>query len=60
MKRLRMFVAAASLASAFVVVSAPPASASCIGDPVNPCAIACSVGYGNKYTRPFFHWCTIV
>jgi hypothetical protein len=60
MKKLRVFLATASLASAFIVVGAGPASANCIGEPVDPCALVCSVGYNNKYTQPLFRWCTIV
>ncbi|MFN2588040.1 MAG: hypothetical protein ABR613_07980 [Actinomycetota bacterium] len=59
MKKLRLFLAAASLASAFVVVGAGPAHATCIGEPVNPCAIVCEIGLSNKHTAPLFRWCAI-
>ncbi len=59
MKKLRLFLAASALASVFVVGGAAPAHASCIGEPVNPCAIVCRIGLGNKYTAPLFQWCYI-
>jgi hypothetical protein len=60
MKKLRLFLATAALASAFVVVGAPPASADCVSPgPVNPCAVVCQVGLGNKYTAPYFRFCYV-
>lgn len=60
MKKMRVFLATALLSSAFVVVGAPPASAKCVGEPVNPCVLLCSIGYDNKYTHAFFQWCEVV
>ncbi|HJR44458.1 MAG TPA: hypothetical protein VJ927_02535 [Actinomycetota bacterium] len=60
MKKLRVFLATATLASAFVVVSATPASASCYGEPVDACAVVCYVGYNNKYTHDFFKFCEVI
>lgn len=59
MRKLRALLAAATMASAFMIVSAPPAHATCVGEPVNPCAVACSIGLGNKYTAPAFQWCYV-
>ena len=59
MKKLRLFVATALLASAFVVGSASPATAKCVGDPVNPCVLICEVGNGNKYTAELFGFCEV-
>ena len=59
MRKLRLLLAAAIMSSAFVVVSAGPASASCIGEPVNPCAVVCQIGLSNKYTAPAFRWCYV-
>ena len=59
MKKLRLFLVAASLASVFVVGGAAPASAKCVGEPVNPCVIVCEVGTGNKYTERFFQFCYV-
>ena len=61
MKKLRVLVAAASLAAATLVVSAPPAGAAdanCAGDP-NVCVLVCQVGLGNKYTKDLFSFCYI-
>lgn len=60
MKKLRLLLAAATMASAFVVVGAAPAHAKCVGEPVNPCVIVCGIGNSNKYTEPFFGWCEVV
>jgi hypothetical protein len=60
MKKVRMLLVVASLASASIVVSATPASAKCVGDPVNPCVIVCSVGQSNKYTEKFFEFCNVI
>jgi hypothetical protein len=59
MKKLRVLLAGAIMASAFVVTSATPASASCYGEPVDPCVVLCSIGLGNKYTAAAFQWCYI-
>jgi hypothetical protein len=59
MKKLHVVAASAVMASAFVVVGAAPARASCIGEPVNPCAVVCQVGTSNKYTAPLFRICTV-
>lgn len=59
MKKLRVLLATATMASAFMVVSAPPAHASCYGEPVDPCVVLCSIGLGNKYTAPAFKWCYV-
>lgn len=59
MKKLRVLLAGAVMASAFVVGTASPASASCYGEPVNACQVVCSIGLGNKYTAPAFQWCYI-
>lgn len=59
MKKLRVFVATAALASAFIVTGAPPASAKCVGDPVNPCVLICEVGNSNKYTQDLFAFCKV-
>lgn len=59
MRKLRVVLAAATMASAFVVVGAPAAHASCVGEPVDACAVACSIGLGNKYTAPAFQWCYV-
>lgn len=58
MRKLRLLLAAALMSSAFVVVGAAPASASCVGEP-NVCEIACRIGLGNKYTAPAFKWCYV-
>lgn len=60
LKKLRLFLATSAVASAFVVGGAAPAQAKCVGDPVNPCVLLCSVGYNNKYTHPLFKWCEVV
>lgn len=60
MKKLRLFLAASALASVFVVGGASPAHAKCVGEPVNPCVLVCSIGLSNKYTAPLFQWCYIV
>lgn len=54
MKKLRVFLATAAMASSFLIVSAGPASADCLGQPVSTCAAVCRTGQGNKYTRPLF------
>lgn len=59
MKKLRVFLATTAMASAFVVGSAAPASASCVGEPVNACKVVCAIGLGNKLTAPAFQWCYI-
>lgn len=59
MKKLRVLLAGAIMASAFVVASATPASASCYGEPVNACRVVCAIGLGNKYTAAAFQWCYI-
>lgn len=59
MKKLRVFLATAAVASAFVVTSAGPAHASCYGEPVNACQVVCAIGLGNKYTEPAFRWCYV-
>jgi hypothetical protein len=59
MRKLRMFLVAAVAASAFVVVGGGPASASCVGDPVDACALVCQVGLGNKYTKDLFSFCYV-
>ena len=58
MKRLRVILAGAVLASSFIIFGASPASASCAGDP-DVCQAVCQVGLGNKYTRDLFAWCYI-
>lgn len=60
MKKLRLFLATAALVSAFVVVGAGPASAKCVGEPVNPCVLVCQIGMGNKYTEHLFEFCTVI
>jgi hypothetical protein len=59
MKKLRVFLATVSLASAFVVVGAGPASANCYGEPVDACAAVCQVGQSNKYTEGAFKFCHV-
>ena len=59
MKKLRVLLAGAIMASAFVVVGASPAHASCYGEPVDACRVLCSIGLGNKWTAPAFQWCYI-
>jgi hypothetical protein len=59
MKKLRLFLATTALASAFIVGGAAPASANCVGEPVDACAAVCQVGLGNKYTEPFFRFCYV-
>ena len=59
MRKLRVLLAATTLASAFVIVGAGPASANCVGEPVNPCVLVCEVGLGNKYTKDLFSFCYI-
>jgi hypothetical protein len=41
------------------VGSAGPASAKCVGDPVNPCVLICEVGLSNKYTEDLFSFCYV-
>jgi hypothetical protein len=59
-RKVRLFLVAASLAGASIVVSAPPASASCYGEPVDACAVVCQVGLSNKYTKDFFEFCYVL
>ena len=59
MKKLRVLLAAATMASAFVVAGATPAHASCYGEPVDPCVVLCQIGLGNKYTAAAFQWCYV-
>ena len=59
MKKLRLFLATSVLASAFIVGSAAPASAKCVGEPVNPCVLICEIGLGNKYTEDLFSFCYV-
>lgn len=59
MRKLRLLLAAALMSAAFVVGSAAPASASCYGEPVNACEVACRIGLGNKYTAAAFQWCYV-
>ena len=59
MKRLRILAAATLLGSAFTVVTATPARANCIGEPVDPCAAVCQIGLGNKYTHDLFAFCYV-
>lgn len=58
MKKLRVFLVGA-LISAFLFVGAGPASANCVGEPVDPCAAICQVGLGNKYTHDLFEFCYV-
>jgi hypothetical protein len=58
-RKVRVFLAAVSFASAFIVVGAGPASAKCVGDPVNPCVVICQVGQSNKYTEDLFSFCNV-
>jgi hypothetical protein len=58
MKKLRVFFAATVLAATMVMVSAPPASASCAGEP-DVCAAVCQVGLSNKYTKDLFSFCYV-
>ena len=60
MKKVRVFLAIAAMASAFTVLGASPASANCVGDPVDPCAAVCQVGLSNKYTEPLFRFCYVI
>jgi hypothetical protein len=48
MRKLRLCLAAAALASAFTVLGVGPANAKCVGDPINPCVLICSLE--NKWT----------
>ena len=62
MKKVRLLIAGAVLASSFIFVGASPASARCWSDPalpVNPCVVICSVGQGNKYTEDLFRFCEV-
>ena len=59
MKKLRMLIVATLLGSAFAVVPAAPAQASCVGDPIDPCAAVCAIGLGNKYTHDLFAFCYV-
>jgi hypothetical protein len=59
MKKLRLILVMAILASAFVVMGAGPAKADCYGEPVNPCVVVCQIGLGNKYTRDLFKFCYV-
>ena len=58
MKKVRVLIAAISLAAAMLVVSAPSASANCTGEP-DVCAAVCQVGLGNKYTKDLFKFCYV-
>ncbi|MGH2754654.1 MAG: hypothetical protein ACRDLB_09480 [Actinomycetota bacterium] len=58
MRRLRVLLAAAVMASAFIVVGAAPASANCEGEP-NACVLICEVGQSNKYTEGLFRFCHV-
>ena len=60
MKKMRVLLAAATIASAFVITSASPAHANCstiTGH--SPCAMVCAIGLGNKHTAPLFRWCYV-
>lgn len=59
MKRLRVLAAATLLGSALTVVTAAPARANCIGEPIDVCAAVCQIGLGNKHTRDLFKFCYI-
>ena len=62
MKKLRLLLAGAALASSFIFVGASPASANCWSDPsmpVNACVVVCEVGSGNKYTADLFRFCEV-
>lgn len=60
MKKLRVSLVAATMASAFVVAGAAPAHANCTTiTGQNPCAVVCAIGLGNKYTAPAFRWCYV-
>ena len=59
MKKLRVLLAGAALASTIVVGGATPAHASCYGEPVDPCVVLCQIGLGNKWTAPAFKWCYV-
>ncbi|MGI8774851.1 MAG: hypothetical protein ACR2KQ_07550 [Actinomycetota bacterium] len=59
MKKLRGFVVAALLGSSFLVLAAGPATAKCVGEPVNPCVIVCEAGQSNKYTADLFAFCQV-
>ncbi len=60
MRKLRVFIVAAAIAVGSIVVGAAPASAKCVGEPVNPCVVLCQIGLSNKYTEPLFRWCYVV
>lgn len=58
MKKIRLFLVA-TMSAGLILVGAPPAGASCAGEPVDPCVVVCSVGQGNKYTRDLFAFCNV-
>ena len=58
MRKLRLFLVTALMASTFVVASAAPASANCEGDP-NVCVLVCEIGTSNKYTEELFTFCYV-
>jgi hypothetical protein len=57
-KKLRLLVVA-SIAAGAIVLGASPASANCVGEPVDACAVVCKVGLSNKYTEPLFRICYV-
>jgi hypothetical protein len=61
MRKIRIFLAGAALASVFIVGGAAPASASCVSDPglPNACVLICEVGQSNKYTADLFRFCYV-
>lgn len=62
MRKVRLLIVGAVLASSFLFVGASPASANCWSDPslpVDPCVVVCSVGQSNKYTADLFRFCDV-
>lgn len=60
MEKVRVFLATATVASAFVITSASPAHANCstiTGH--SPCAMVCGIGLSNPRTAPLFRWCYV-
>lgn len=60
MKKLRVLLAAATMAPVLLVVGAGPAHANCsLITGHSPCAWVCAIGLGNETTAPAFRWCYV-
>lgn len=61
MKKLRVFLVAATMASALTLLTPAPAQASCGPVVIEACKIVCRVGTSNPYTAPtVYRLCSIL